>query len=36
MSAANFYKSSSQPDGPVIEEEAKISSDSKTLSELET
>ena len=33
--STNSYKSASQPDGPIIEEDIKMPTDSKTLSELE-
>jgi hypothetical protein len=33
--STNSYKTSSQPDGPVIEEDTKMATDSKSLSEME-
>ena len=33
--STNSYKYSSQPDGPIIEEDTKMPTDSKTLSDLE-
>lgn len=33
--STNSYKYSSQPDGPIIEEDTKMATDSKTLSDLE-